>query len=92
MAGPGADFNYLEDDDLIYLEFEGLDQFNPIEIKKGVYNEVRVKISDNLSRLNDDFVFTLENTENGIFSQFDSKLIEMHDSMFGLSSYPVYIA
>ena len=83
--------NYVKDNEKIYLDFVGLTSTSPVELIKGVYNEVKVKREDN-QRLNDDFVFKLLDTENNIFGQLDSNKMVLYYSLFGLANYPIYLS
>lgn len=83
--------NFKKSSDLVYLDFVGLDRSTPLTVKKGIFNEIRVKRQDS-NRFNDDFTFTLNDTENGIFSKMDSTKMVKFDSMFGLENYPIYLS
>lgn len=82
---------FKKDEDLVYLDFVGLDRTTPIVVKKGIFNVIEVKREDN-KRFNDDYTFALADTENGIFSEMPTTNVQKFDSMFGLSSYPIYLS
>ena len=82
---------FRNDEELIYIDFVGQDRRTPITVRKGVFNKVEVKREDG-KRFNDDFTFTLANTANDLLSELPNSQIKLFDSMFGLSSYPIYIS
>jgi hypothetical protein len=83
--------SFINDDKFTYFTFDGLDASTPLSFKKGIFNEVKVKRMDG-NRMNDDFIFNLSSTENGIFSQLDPASIKVYHNHFGLANIPVYLA
>lgn len=83
--------SFITDDKFTYFTFDGLDASTPLNFKKGIFNEVKVKRMDG-NRMNDDFIFNLSSTENGIFSQLDPSNVKTYHNHFGLANIPVYLA
>lgn len=83
--------SFVSESELLYLNYVGLEAGKSIQMIKGVYNMITIQREDG-ERLNDDFVFELASTENGIFGQLESTAIVDYDSVFGLESYPLLIS
>ena len=82
---------FRNDEKLVYLDFVGQDRKNSISVRKGIFNKVEIKREDG-KRFNDDFTLTLASTANGLLSQLPNLQVRLYDSMFGLSTYPLYIS